>query len=368
MCIRDSFGRAIPNDNNNGAAPVTLKTFFKVKDASLLEKIDFSSSLEKIKEKFAAKGAWKSYYTLQLMKNAALEAVLKAESNLDVKLELEENLEFFKNEHFKHSLTTLEKAFAYFFKKEFSREKYLVLLNHAMLFNNSFQRNTVEISGKLEEVRESIVKDHVNEFIKKKKSSDFEVLWRDIEEAYKREFTEAHMFCVPVSDKELQAHCKANKKNEKDYKRVECSELFRNACCCRECPFFLEVNGSFSQHIAAHKMLVPALHKTSLLHYKTKSAEEIAEMSLKLSCVDKKRPVRFNDEEEVMKRKDDVVRVVREVVHALKSYKDQDQRESLSIQRCIYCETIALREKYFLYNLQNVMMIVTYYQCKRYVV
>ncbi len=81
------------------------------------------------------------------------------------------------------------------------------------------------------------------------------------------------------------------------YKFTKDSWLIINACCSRQCPFYLKFTESLDLHIS--KATMPAMHKTIALKF-NKTSEELFDLIIKFDCVMKDRTVIFSQYDEII--------------------------------------------------------------------
>ena len=93
-------------------------------------------------------------------------------------------------------------------------------------------------------------------------------------------FKEEHMYMTPISFGELYAYCTKNGIDILKYEYMKSTNLISNACMCRKCPFYLQIQKDLKKHLDTWSDKCPkAFHKT-VKQYLYKTPDEILEKVL----------------------------------------------------------------------------------------
>lgn len=280
------FGRLVfePND---------FIEYFELKDASVLDKVNFSPSVDKILEIFTI-DKLKKFYTSFELKSKIIEEI----KNLNLKIGVEFDLQLCEAKILKHigkiNLPLLEKIYEFYLEKKVNRSKYVLYFNHANNYRNSFERNTSELNSDAVSIIDKLKKKFENNFLEQK--SLINDVWPIISGKYSEYLSGVHVdLAIPVSNDFIKQYCDDNKALNikfEDYKMNQVSNLLINACLNRNCPFFMVPNNSLAQHLISSKTVAPAFNKTIKIFCNSeKSEKEILEIVLRGDCLDKSLPV-----------------------------------------------------------------------------
>eukprot|EP01016_Furgasonia_blochmanni_P034069 TRINITY_DN3632_c0_g1_i2.p1 TRINITY_DN3632_c0_g1~~TRINITY_DN3632_c0_g1_i2.p1 ORF type:complete len:801 (+),score=200.79 TRINITY_DN3632_c0_g1_i2:442-2844(+) len=180
LIIREFFGRALFTDVNS---------FFELRveneDGNLVDRAEYSAALEAIKTAWSNKPTTK-FYTLLRMREALIDELYKMYKAQGKKVRLQPNMTYFNNEIMKLNLVSLSKVYMYFVGKDFDRSVCLLYLAHAGKYSTSYARNTNETSMDTAEIGKRFLR------TKLELSADFDAIWPDLEDAYKKEFQAIH--------------------------------------------------------------------------------------------------------------------------------------------------------------------------------
>eukprot|EP01016_Furgasonia_blochmanni_P035107 TRINITY_DN3857_c0_g1_i6.p2 TRINITY_DN3857_c0_g1~~TRINITY_DN3857_c0_g1_i6.p2 ORF type:complete len:178 (+),score=48.78 TRINITY_DN3857_c0_g1_i6:356-889(+) len=132
LIIKEFFGRASPSDGD-------VTDFIEVENAEAVEALDFSIIFEEFKQKYL-KDATKKMEPQELKQLVFSDILKKNSMDSNLKNNIKPVLTAFNHEHFKFSLTSLEKTYTYFVGEDIDRSVYVYYLWHAGKYKNSYER------------------------------------------------------------------------------------------------------------------------------------------------------------------------------------------------------------------------------------
>ena len=152
-------------------------------------------------------------------------------------------------------------------------------------------------------IKKDASKKLISDILDKKKQEGIEKVFTEIDHIYIEKIRDIHFEVYSISLKEIAQEIPKlfgidpDNKIEietklKDYKVIEQSKLLVNACCSRDCPYFLKFTESLDLHI--NKATMPAFHKTIVMNL-DKSAEEIFAKIVNFDCVMKDGSIIFKN-------------------------------------------------------------------------
>jgi len=201
-----------------------------------------------------------------------------------------------------------------------------MFINHAVNNPSSYDRFKNDIDTDTKKIISLASKKLSNEIFDKKKDEGMEILFKQIDDVYINKIRDIHFEVYPISKSEIREQIPKifgiDPKNTKEieeklnaYKIIDNSKLLVNACCSKECPYFLKFTESLDLHIS--KATMPAFHKTIVLNL-NKSPEEIFKHIINFDCVMKDGTIKFANYNEIIddmnKNKDKYLNYIKNVI------------------------------------------------------
>eukprot|EP01022_Parablepharisma_sp_SALTPOND_P010468 TRINITY_DN1431_c0_g1_i1.p1 TRINITY_DN1431_c0_g1~~TRINITY_DN1431_c0_g1_i1.p1 ORF type:complete len:981 (-),score=86.55 TRINITY_DN1431_c0_g1_i1:10863-13805(-) len=88
-------------------------------------------------------------------------------------------------------------------------------------------------------------------------------VYSQLKDAFVRKFKEEHMYLIPMSFGELNEYCNKTGADITKYEYVKGNNLINNACMCKKCPFYLQIQDDLQKHLSTWSEKCPkAFHKT----------------------------------------------------------------------------------------------------------
>lgn len=279
------FGRSFSKEQIN------LESLFEIKNKEDFDKLDFSEDTEEILKKYMDKKTILNFYSINDLKNAVLKDFLNSKKNINVNIEIQKNKHIFEQIfNNKHSLKGFQSIYKNLTKSInssknmeniFNDNNYLKFINHALSHSNSFDRNTSDVFDDVQSIESRLKLQLANIYIEKNRKGIINKAMDKIIEFFIFESEIAHINVFPINSKEIESYLsnvlKIDNKEEiskmlGQYK-FTMTGLLRNACCSIDCPHFLKINSSFSNHLAVTNAY-PGYHLI-ICSNKSLSSEEI---------------------------------------------------------------------------------------------